>query len=87
MSHWHHQLYMSAAVTAHFLFCYLHTASVADNSLVAYPFIFSTSALIILSRTKDTLTEQAVTLRLVGAVVDCLWFGHLAIGILKYFLW
>ena len=49
--------------------------------------VLTGSALIILSRTKDTLTEQAVTLRLVGAVVDCLWFGHLAIGILKYFLW
>ena len=83
MSHWHHQLYVSCTLTAHLLLSDLHTATVADDTLVTDALVLAAGTLIILGRTKDALAEQTVALRLVGTVVDGLGFGHLAEGVLQ----
>ena len=60
----------------------LNTATVADDAFVADALVLTAGALIVFRRTEDSLAEQAVTLRLVGAVVDGLGLGHLTIGVL-----
>ena len=53
-------------------------AMVISNTLITNALVLSAVTLIILYRTKDTLAEQTVTLRLVGTIVDSLWLEHLA---------
>ena len=78
MCHWHDELDVSGTLTAHLLLGNLNTATVADDALVANTLVLAAGALIVLRRTKDTLTEQAVALWLIGTVVDGLRFGNLA---------
>ena len=81
MSHRHNELDVSLTLTTYFLLCHLHTTTVADNPFIADALVFTAGALIVFCRTEDALAEQAVTLRLVGAVVDCLRLGNLTIRI------
>ena len=78
MGNRNNQLDVTHALTAHLLFCHLNTAAVTHNPLVTDALIFSAMALIILHRSEDTLTEQAVAFRLVCAVVDGLRLENLA---------
>ena len=77
MSHWHYKFDVTRTLTTYLLLGYLNTASVADNTLLTYALVFTAGALIVLLRTKDTLAEQSVALRLVGAIVDGFRLGYL----------
>src|SRR6266404_908883 len=52
----------------------------ADDALVLHPLVLAAQALIVLDRPEDARAEQAVTLRLEGAVVDGLRLLDLAVG-------
>ena len=83
MSHRHYQLDMSATLTTHLLLGHLYTASVTHDTLIANALVLTAGALIVLGRTKDTLTEQTVAFGLIGTVVDGLWLGNLTKRTLK----
>ena len=70
VSHRHNQLDMSHPFTTHFLFCNFHTATVTHNPFITDTFVLTTMAFVIFDRTKDTLTEQAITFRFVRTVVN-----------------
>ena len=55
---------MTHALTADAGFGNLNAAAVTDNTFISDFFIFTTVALPVLARSKDSLTEQAVFLRL-----------------------
>jgi hypothetical protein len=57
----------------------LHTATVADNTPVFDAFVFTAVAFPVFGRTKNTLTEETITLRLECAVIDSLRFLHFAV--------
>src|SRR5699024_6547440 len=57
----------------------LHTAALADDALEPDPLVLSAVALPVPGRAEDLLAEEAVLLRLEGAVVDGLWLLHLAV--------
>ncbi len=59
---------------------YLNTTLIANNSLVAYPFILTTGTFKVFNRTEDSLTEKPVPFWLQGTVVDGLWLGYLTVG-------
>ena len=82
MSHWHNELDVTLTLTTYFLLCHLHTTTVADDTFITDALVLSAGALIVFCWTEDALAEQAVTLRLVGAVVDGLRLGNLTIRIL-----
>ena len=82
----HHQLDVSATLATHFLLCYLNTASVADDTFVTNALVLATGTLVVACRTEDALTEQTVTLRLVGTIVDGFRLGYLAIRIFQNLL-
>ena len=56
----------------------LYATFFADDALEFTAFIFTTQALKILDRAKDFGTEQAITLRLKGTVVNRFWLFHFA---------
>ena len=85
MGHGHNQRDVSGALTTNFLLGHLNTASVASDALVAYTFVLTTVALIVLYRAEDFLAEKAIALGLVCAVVDGLRLEHLAVRLLKDF--
>ena len=87
MSHWDDEANMTCALTAHLLLRNLHTASVADNTLIAYTLVLAAVALVVLCRTEDALAEETITLGLVCAVVDGFRLQHLTTAVLQYFLW
>ena len=68
---------MSGALTTNLLLCYLNTTTIADDTLITDTLILTAGTLIVLRRTEDALTEQTVTLRLIGTVVDGFRFGNL----------
>ena len=74
------ELDMTHTLTTHFLLGYLHTASFADDTFVTDAFVFTTVALVVFGRTEDTLTEQTVTFRFVGTIVNRFRLEHLARG-------
>ena len=80
------KLDMACTLTANLLLCNLHTATVADNTLVTDALVFATTAFIVLGGTEDALTEKTVALRLVGTVVDGLGFSDLTVTALEDFL-
>ncbi len=61
---------MAHTLTANLRQRYFHTAFFADNTFVLHALIFAAQALIVLHRTKNTRTEQPVTLWLERTVVD-----------------
>src|SRR6202158_3084367 len=58
----------------------LDRALLADDALVLHALVLAAQALIVLDRPEDTRAEQAVTLRLEGAVVDGLRVLDFAVG-------
>src|SRR6185503_12845382 len=65
-------------LAAHLLARHLDAAALADDPLVADALVLAAIALPVLRGTEDALAEQAVALRLQGAVVDGLGLGDLA---------
>src|SRR3954464_10047766 len=55
-------------------------ALLADDALVLHPLVLAAQALVILDRPEDARAEQAVALRLEGAVVDGLRLLDFAVG-------
>src|SRR5215813_10846567 len=58
----------------------LDRALLADDALVLHALVLAAQALVILDRAEDAGAEQAVALRLEGAVVDGLRLFDLAVG-------
>ncbi len=86
MGHLYYQLDVAHALAAHLLFSHLHTTAVADDTLVTDTLVLAAMALEILDRTENLLTEQAIALGLVGAVVDGFGLEHLTARLLLDFL-
>jgi hypothetical protein len=55
-------------------------APLAGYAAEANVLILATGTLPVFRRTKDSFTEQAISLRAKAPVVDGLWLGDLAIG-------
>ena len=68
---------MSGTLTTNFLLCHLNTTTVTNDTLITDTLVLTAGTLIVLGRTEDALTEQTVTLRLIGTVVDGFRFGNL----------
>src|SRR3982074_3562962 len=58
----------------------LDTALLADHAAVLQALVLCAKAIVVLDRPEDLGAEQAVPLRLEGAVVDRLGFLHFAVG-------
>ena len=58
----------------------LDAALLADDALVLHALVLAAQALVVLDRPEDARAEEAVTLRLEGAVVDGLRLLDLAVG-------
>ena len=82
-----HKLDVSLTLTADLLLSNLNAATVADNAFITYALVLTAGALVVFRRAEDALAEQAVTLRLVSAIVDGLRLGDLTIRILLNLLW
>ena len=80
VGHGRGQLDVAHALAAHLAAGHLHAALVADDALVADALVLAAVALEVLGGPEDLLAEEAVLLRLQGAVVDGLRLGHLAVG-------
>src|SRR3546814_18048301 len=65
----------------------LDTAFFADDALVFHALVLAAQAFIVLDRAKDARAEQAVPLRLAGAVVDRLRLLDLAVGPAPAAIW
>ena len=87
MSNRYDKFYVTRAFTTNFLLCNLYTASVADDSLITDTLVLAAGAFIVLSRTKNTLAEQAITLRLICTIINGFWFCNLTIRIFQDLLW
>ena len=84
MRHRHHQLDVSHSLATHFLLGHFHTATVADDALVADTLVFAAMTLEILYRTENLFAEKTVALRLVGAVIDGFGLEDLTARLLLY---
>ena len=69
---------MAHALTTHLLLRDFYTATVAHNALVANALVLSAVTFVVLDWTKNTLTKETVTFRLVGTIVDRLGLQNLA---------
>jgi hypothetical protein len=78
MSYRNNKTNVSDTVTSYLLLCNFNPTSITDNSTIADAFVFSTGTLVILDRTENALTEQSVSLGLMGSVVDGFRFQHLS---------
>jgi hypothetical protein len=74
------ELDVAHALAAHFRQCHFHAALLADHAAVLQPLVLAAQALVVLRRAEDLGAEQAIPLRLEGAVVDGLRLLHLAVG-------
>ena len=72
------QLDVAHALAAHLAHRHFHAALVADDAAVLHALVLAAQALPVGHRSKDAGAEQAVALRLEGAVVDGLRLGDLA---------
>ena len=72
------QLDVAHALAAHLAHRHFHAALVADHAAVLHALVLAAQALPVRHRAKDARAEQAVALRLEGAVVDGLRLGDLA---------
>jgi hypothetical protein len=66
---------VSHAFATDLLFGHLYTTTVTNNALVTDPLVLSTSTFVVFYWTKNLFTEQTITFRLVGSVVDGLESG------------
>ena len=73
------QLDMPHALAAHLGQRHLHAALLADDAAELHPLVLAAQALVVLDRAEDARAEQAVALRLEGAVVDRLRLLDLAV--------
>src|SRR5690606_960392 len=80
MRHRGGKLYVPHALAAHAGERNLHAALLADDALVLHALVLAAQALVVLDGTEDARAEEAVTLRLEGAVVDGLRLLDLAVG-------
>ena len=64
------------AFTADLLLRDFYTTAVTDDPTIADTLLLTTVALKVLHRTEDALTEEPITLWLVGTVVDRLWLEY-----------
>src|SRR5579863_6534698 len=71
---------MAHAVAPHLREGDLDAALLADDAAILHPLVLAAQALVILDRPEDAGAEQAVALRLEGAVVDRLGLLDLAVG-------
>ena len=85
--HGNHEADVAYALTANFLLGYFDAATVTHDALVANALVLSARTFKVLHRTKNALTEQTVTLGLVGPVVDGLWLEDFATRLLEQELW
>ena len=86
MCHRHDKLYVTHALTTHFLLGHLYTATVAHDAFITDTFVLSAMALIVFYRAENTLAEKTVALGLVGAIVDGFGFQHFTAGLFEDFL-
>ena len=73
------QLDMAHALAPHARQRHLDRALLADDALVLHPLVLAAQAFVVLDRAKDARAEQAVALRLEGAVIDGLRLFDLAV--------
>src|ERR1051326_2742079 len=73
------QLDVSHALAAHFRFRDFDAALIADDSAMLHALVLAAEAFPIGDRAEDLRAEEAVALRLEGAVVDRLRLGHFAV--------
>src|SRR5574339_360657 len=71
---------MAHALAAHLRQRHLDAALLADHAAVLEALVLAAKALVVLDRPEDLGAEQAVALRLEGAVVDGLRLLHLDVG-------
>ena len=83
MRHGYDKLNMARTFTTNLLLGHLYTATIADDSFIANTLILTAGTLIILGRTKDTLTEKAVAFRLICTIINGFRFRYLAIRIFQ----
>src|SRR5690606_17780763 len=74
------QFDVAHALTAHLGHGDFDTALLTNDAAMLQALVLAAKTLVILGGTKDLCAEQAVTLRLEGAVVDRLGLAHLAEG-------
>ncbi len=74
------QLDMAHAVAAHLLHGDFDAALFADDALVLHALVLAAQAFVVLHRSEDAGAEQAVALRLEGAVIDRLRLLDLAMA-------
>ncbi len=73
------QVDVAEALTAHLRLNHLDAALLAHDAAVLHALVLAADALVVFDRAKDLRAEQAVPLRLEGAVVDRLRLLHLAV--------
>ena len=73
------QFNVAHAVTAYLCKRDLNATFLAHHTTVFQPLVLATQTFVILHRTEDLGTEQAITLRLEGTIVNGLRFFDLAI--------
>ena len=74
------QLNVAHALTANLRLGHLNATALTDDALVADALVLTTSALPVTGGAEDALAEEAVLLRLQGAVVNGLRLFDLALG-------
>src|ERR1700742_1585281 len=74
------QLDMAHTLAAHLRERDFNAALLADDALVLHALVLAAQAFVILDRPEDAGAEQAIPLRLEGAVVDGLRLLDLAVG-------
>src|SRR5262245_39213738 len=74
------KLDMAHALAPHARERHLDRALLADDALVLHALVLAAQALVVLDRTEDAGTEQAIALRLEGPVVDGFRLLDLAVG-------
>ena len=80
MRHRRGELDMAHAVAPDLRQRHLDAALLADDAAILHALVLAAQALVVLDRPEDAGAEQAVALRLEGAVVDRLRLLDLAVG-------
>src|SRR5689334_6854797 len=71
MHHGRSQLDVAHSLAAHTAVCDLHAATVADHAFVLHAAVLAAGTFPVFFGAKDSLAEQTVLFRTIGAVVDC----------------
>ena len=78
MRYRHYQIDMPHTLSTYFFLSYFHSTTITHDAFIADTLILTTSTLIVLHWAEDALTEETISLRLVGAVVDGFRLSHLS---------